>query len=244
MNKDIKTVVVKPDNYGNETKKYPTVYLLHGYSGSYSNWIIKVPSIQQWANEFQLIIVCPNGSKSSWYLDSPVDSSFKYETFVGIEVPQYIDEHYKTIADRKARAITGLSMGGYGGLFLGFRHAETFAACGSMSGALNVDELKTRFDIAKRIGDSILNKKYYENLSIVKVIEKYPKDSLQIIFDCGVDDFTLNMNRVVHQKMLQLKISHDYTERQGNHDWAYWGNAIKYQLFFFSEYFKKNGIAN
>src|SRR5450432_386502 len=59
---------------------------------------------------------------SGSYFDSPIDSSSRYETYIGREVPDYIDAHYNTIKDRTGRAITGLSMGGHGGLFLGFHH--------------------------------------------------------------------------------------------------------------------------
>jgi S-formylglutathione hydrolase FrmB len=138
MQRSIKTVVIRPSSYGNNTKRFPVVYLLHGAFGRYSNWILKVPHIQELADEYQMMIVCPDGGYTSWYFDSPVDSSFRFETFVGMEVPAYIDANYRTIADRKGRAITGLSMGGHGGIFLGFRHADLYSACGSTSGALHV----------------------------------------------------------------------------------------------------------
>jgi S-formylglutathione hydrolase FrmB len=78
--------------------------------GVSTNWIRKVPQLQEMADEHQLIIVCPDGSVNSWYFDSPVDSSYRYETHVGTEVPEYIDANYNTIANRNFRAITGLSM--------------------------------------------------------------------------------------------------------------------------------------
>ena len=153
MHKSFKCVVIKPEKYKKEKLSFPVVYLLHGFGGWYSNWLIRVPQLNDYADEYNYIIVCPDGGISSWYFDSPVDSSLKYETYIGTEVPAYIDAHYKTIKDRKARAITGLSMGGHGGLFLAFRHAEFFGACGSMSGGVDLDNLHTRFDVSKRIGD-------------------------------------------------------------------------------------------
>ncbi|HKG68967.1 MAG TPA: alpha/beta hydrolase-fold protein, partial [Segetibacter sp.] len=59
---------------------------------------------------------------------------------------------------RKACAITGLSMGGHGGLFIGFRHAKTFGACGSMSGALDVSRIAEGYDVEKTLGDTIVNR--------------------------------------------------------------------------------------
>src|SRR5574338_308949 len=178
MHKDIKCVIIKPDSYENNNNQYPVVYLLHGYSGNFSNWITKVPKLKEEVDQLQLIIVCPDGNYSGWYLDSPIDPSMKYETYVATEVPSYIDSHYHTIKDRKARAITGLSMGGHGGLFLCFRHADFFGACGSMSGVVDLNFTKNKYDLIKRIGDTIQNAAYWKKYSVINIIDHYPKDSL------------------------------------------------------------------
>jgi S-formylglutathione hydrolase FrmB len=238
MHKNIKCVVIKPDSYRKKKNTYPVVYLLHGYGGWYSNWIIRDPKLKDYADQYQLMIVCPDGGNSSWYFDSPVDSSMKYETYVGREVPEYIDANYRTIRDRKARAITGLSMGGHGALFLAFRHPETFGACGSMSGGVDLNYSRNKFDIIKRIGDTINHADNWKKYMVMNVIETYPKDSLAIIIDCGVEDeLYAEANRKLHEKMLRLKIPHDYTERPGQHAWDYWRNSIRYHLLFFSNYF-------
>ncbi|HYM94909.1 MAG TPA: alpha/beta hydrolase family protein [Chitinophagaceae bacterium] len=239
MHKNIKCVVIRPDSYKNNKNFYPVVYLLHGYSGDFSNWIKKVPLLKKEVDDLQLIIVCPDGNFSGWYLDSPVDPSMRYETYIAKEVPAYIDLHYHTIKNRKARAITGLSMGGHGGLFLGFRHADFFGACGSMSGVTDLYFTRNKYDLMKRIGDTIKNADNWKNYSVINVIDNYPKDSLAIIFDCGNEDPFAGINRELHQKMLKLKIPHDYTERPGTHNWDYWGNAVQYQLLFFRNYFNK-----
>jgi len=242
MKKEIKTVVITPKQYGKKKKKFPVVYLLHGYSGSYNNWVRKVPDLTALADKNQMMIICPDGAYNSWYFDSPVDTTYKYETFIAKELPVYIDANYKTIANRKSRAITGLSMGGHGAMFLAFRHAETFGACGSMSGALDVSLITRGYDMQKRLGDTITNKKYYQDWSVMKVIEQYPKDSLAIIVDCGTEDFIYGMSRAAHEKMMKLKIKHDYIERPGKHDWKYWDKAVRYQLLFFKEFFDKGII--
>ena len=236
MQKDFKCVVIRPASYKKE-KEFPVVYLLNGFSGGYTDWIKKVPAIKDYADMYRLMIVCPDGGYSSWYYDSPVDPTMRYETYIGEEVPAYIDAHYKVIHDRKARAITGLSMGGHGGLFLGFRHAAIFGACGSMSGGVDERSNKNRFDVVKRLGDTI---KYADNwikYSVITIVETPPSDSIAIIFDCGLSDFFYVDNKNLHEKMVRLKIPHDYIERPGVHDWNYWGNAVEYQLVFFRKYF-------
>lgn len=237
MHKAIKCVVVKPDMYKVGGKKFPVVYLLHGYSGNYSNWIIKVPELKTYVDQYQTIIVCPDGNYSSWYFDSPVDSNFRYETFVATELVGFIDANFKTLTNKKHRAITGLSMGGHGGLFVGLRHSDVFGAAGSMSGGVDLKESGNRYDISKRIGDTINHATNWYNLSVINLIEKYTATDLKIIFDCGDEDIFIGGNRRLHQKMKLLKIPHEYTERPGKHNWDYWRNSISFQLLYFQHFF-------
>lgn len=239
MKRGIKCVVITPStSLQNKDKKFPTTYLLHGYGGWYANWIIRVPELKEQADQYQMIIVCPDG-KNNWYLDSPVNDSIKFETFVGAELPAFIDAHYPTINNRKARAITGLSMGGHGGLFLGFRHAETFGACGSMSGAADIRPFKKNWELASIVGDTVNHLDHWDKYSVINVVENKPTDALAIIIDCGTEDFFYEVNKQLHEKLLSLKIKHDFIIRPGKHEWAYWKNSIRYQLLFFADYFNK-----
>jgi S-formylglutathione hydrolase FrmB len=239
MKRTIKTIVIKPAVYKDKSKQFPVLYLLHGAFGAYNNWILKVPHIKELADKYVMMVVCPDGGFTSWYFDSPVDSSYQYETFVAEELPQYIDSHYQTIANRKARAISGLSMGGHGAMFLSFRHANIFGACGSTSGALNVTVITQGYGVEKRLGDPITNKQYWSEWSVLNTIEHYPKDSLAILIDCGTEDRVLAMNRAVHDKLGKLKIPHDYIERPGEHNFIYWNKSIDYHFVFFSQFFHR-----
>ena len=242
MQKNIRAVVIKPSTYEKSTQRFPVVYLLHGYSGNFSNWIIKVPQLTRFAEDNQVLIVCSDGDTASWYFDSPVNQKMKYETYIGKEVPAFIDGRYKTIPHREARAITGLSMGGHGAMFIGYRNAQTFGGIGSMSGAVNLEGLKKSRLIYNILGDTTSNGKYYEDFNVLNIVKKYPADSVAIIIDCGVDDFLFEANQKLHEELLKLKTPHDYIERPGKHDWPYWANAVEYQLVFFRNYFDKMGI--
>jgi S-formylglutathione hydrolase FrmB len=239
MKTSFKAIVIKPESY-KDKKNFPVVYLLHGHGGAFDNWIRLSPRLKDYADTYQMIIVCPDGGKAGWYFDSPVDSSMRYETYISKEVPAYIESNYNTIKNRKARAITGLSMGGHGGLYLGFRHADYFGACGSMSGALVIDYITRGYGVEKLLGDTLKNRHYYREMSIMKEMEKFSKkDSLAVIIDCGIQDFIIEMSRMAHKKMSDLEIPHDYIERPGKHDWRYWANAVQYQLLFFRNYFER-----
>ena len=238
MFKNVKCVVITPWNYTSTSTRYPVVYLLHGYSGNYGDWVNKVAGMQKLADDNNFMIVCPDGSFNSWYFDSPVDLTMRFETNVSTEIPTFIDANYRTIASRNARAITGLSMGGHGGLFLGMRHANFFGACGSMSGALDISHLRG-YGFDKILGDTIANAKYYNDWAVVNAIDTYPTDTLAMIIDCGTEDFLIEANRKAHQKLLQRNIPHDYTERPGAHTWEYWANAVTYQMHYFRKFFNK-----
>lgn len=242
MHKSYKCVIITPDAYDKKkSERFPVVYLLHGYGGNYANWITKVPALKQLADEYEMMVVCPDGNIGSWYLDSPIDSSRKFETYVGTEIPAYIDSHYRTLADRKHRAITGLSMGGHGGLYLGIRHQQTFGAAGSMSGGVDIRLFPKSWELSQLLGP--LDKEHLNNWNNYTAINQLPllKDSaLALIIDCGVKDFFINVNRNLHQQLVQQGITHDYIERPGEHNWDYWSNSVVYQLLFFHRFFTKD----
>lgn len=238
MRKDIRCVVITPASYKKAKKqRFPVVYLLHGYSGNQSDWIKKVPVIKNIADRDSIIIVCPDGGFGSWYFDSPIDKGFQYETFVGSEVPAYVDKNYRTLADPAHRAIAGLSMGGHGALYLAIRHTDVFGAAGSMSGGVDIRPFPKNWDIAKRIGDSTNHARNWDYYTVINQIKSIKNGDLQLVIDCGVKDFFIGVNRSLHQQLVADGISHDYTERPGEHNWTYWENAVVYQLTFFKRYF-------
>lgn len=241
MNKNISCVVIRPDEYASPKKRFPVVYLLHGYDGWYSNWILREPKLKSYVDSFHLMIVCPDGAKASWYFDSPVDPAYRYETHLVKEVVGYIDKHYKTLADKRHRAITGLSMGGHGALFLALRHPDVFGAAGSMSGALDLNDIRRQFEVSSRIGDTVNHAANWHDLSIYYLVETKRATPVKLIIDCGYNDIFISANRRVHQKLLQLKIKHEYTERPGVHGWDYWRGSLPVHLLFFRRFFQKSG---
>ena len=242
MAKEIPAIVITPDSYASNAQNYPVLYLLHGHSDSYTGWITKAESVADLADQHQMIVVCPDGGYDSWYIDSPVNPDSQYETHVAKEVVGYVDEHYRTLRDRGARAITGLSMGGHGGLFLAIRHQDTFGAAGSMSGGVNLTFDVNRWGISKQLGPYEKNPLRWDSLSVVNMVNQIQPDNLAIMIDCGTDDFFFEVNRDLHRRLLEADILHDYVERPGVHNWAYWDNAIKYQMLFFSEFFKEAAL--
>ena len=241
MEKQIKAIVIKPDSYS-KGKQFPVVYLLHGFSDNYKSYVTKMQGIEKWSDTYDIIIVCPDGGFSSWYFDSPVDTKMKYETYISNELVTWIDKNYKTIKNSSGRAITGLSMGGHGALYLALRHQDVFGAAGSMSGGVDIRPFPDNWDIAKRLGKYSENPDNWEKNTVVNLLNLYKPKGLSLIIDCGTEDFFYPVNANLHEKLRYLNIPHDFISRPGAHDWNYWSNSIKFQLLFFNNFFKKNVI--
>jgi len=239
MNKPIKVVVIKPDRLDTSIK-LPVVYLLHGHGANQQQWIKNAPQIINTANTMNAILVLPDGGYSSWYFDSDIDTSFKYETFITKELVPYIDANYPTLNNRIFRAVTGLSMGGHGALYLALKHNDLFASAGSICGGVDIRPFPKNWDIAKKLGTIESNPSNWEKNTVINLVDSLKNDELNIIFDCGADDFFVTVNRALHKKLLSKKIAHTYTERPGKHNSDYWGSSIDYQLIYFKNWFADN----
>jgi S-formylglutathione hydrolase FrmB len=238
LKKTSKVVVIKPTGSSGNQEKFPVVYLLHGYSGNYATWSKIAPQLSKIADDLKLIFVCPDGGFGSWYFDSPIDSAIRYESYITKELIPFIDARFPTKADNMNRAITGLSMGGHGALYLAIRHQDLFGAAGSTSGGVDFTPFPNNWDIKKSLGTYEDNKERWNENTVLHLVEGLTNNKLAIIVDCGVDDFFLNVNRSLHEKLLKLKINHDYIERPGGHTNSYWSGNIDYQILFFRKFFK------
>ncbi len=236
MKKEIRNVIILPKEY-TAGKAYPVLYLLHGYNGNYASWIKIKPELPEIASLAGMIIVCPDG-QNSWYWDSPKEPSVRFETYVSTELVSYIDQNYSTRREPAGRAITGLSMGGHGGLWLGIRHQEVFGACGSMSGGVDIRPFPENWEMKKQLGDYALNKSNWEDFTVINQLHRVHSGKLQIIIDCGTGDFFYSVNKALHEKLLYMNIAHDYIERPGIHNGAYWKNAVDYQVLYFANFFR------
>jgi S-formylglutathione hydrolase FrmB len=255
MGRTLKAAVVIPKSYQKTDKPFPVLYLLHGGTGGFRDWLTKVPDpslLHRMADHYNLIIVTPDGDPTSYYFDSPLIKTSQFETFISKEVVEKVDKNYRTVADKKGRVIAGLSMGGHGAMYISSRHPELYAAAGSMSGVMNIntaswkvpaDFAKSRAEnFAKLLGPPQPGENPYPGFTMVTLADRLKANGLALIFDIGVDDFLINGNRDLHQQLLANGTPHDYIERPGGHTWDYWENALPYQLLFFSKVLKANGV--
>lgn len=130
--------VILPSGYETSGKKYPVLYLLHGFSGDYTKW--SNHGVEKAALPYELIVVLPDGA-NSWYVNwATSERGWKnqWEDAIVKDLIPHIDSSYRTIARRAGRAINGLSMGGYGAIVIGLRNPDLFCSIGGTSGALDM----------------------------------------------------------------------------------------------------------
>lgn len=237
MDKVIKTVVILPKGYSERTK-YPVLYLLHGYSGNYSNWV-KNSNVAALADQYGYMVVCPDGGFGSWYWDITNDRNYQYETFVSKELIDYIDGHYATVQDRRGRAITGLSMGGHGALSLAIKHQDLYGAAGSTAGGVDFRPFPLNWEIKDRIGNYADSPQAWDDRVVINMIPKLVNNQLRLIIDCGKEDFFYPVNVALHDKLMYHNINHTFVTSEGGHNWTYWSRSIIYQMAFFNDFFSQ-----
>ncbi len=137
---DRDVVVYLPPSYAKEAKRrFPTVYFLHGYSVGVDAYVkmLNLPDMADnaiAAGAREMILVLPDAYtiySGSMYSNSPTTGN--WEGFLSHDLVAYIDSHYRTVADRNSRGLSGHSMGGYGTIRVGMKHPEVFSALYAMS---------------------------------------------------------------------------------------------------------------
>lgn len=235
MNRSLDVLVVSPEKA--KLSECPVLFLLHGYGGNEETWLKINPKITEMSDRDGIIVVCPNGEKS-WYWDSPINPESQFETYITKELLPYIDSNYNTIKNRNARAITGLSMGGHGALWLSLRHKDLFGAAGSTSGGVDIRPFPDNWDMKQQIGNKNENPSIWDKYTVINQLDSINNADLSIIFDCGTDDFFFDVNNNLHSELLKRNIDHDYIVRPGGHNNNYWCNSIEYQWLYFSKFFR------
>jgi len=138
------SVYLPPSYVASRGRRYPVLYLLHGFTDSDDHWFglsgphfVNVPTA---ANQVfasgsrEFIIVMPNAYtryQGSMYSNSAVTGD--WEAFVAQDLVSFIDRHYRTLARRASRGLAGHSMGGYGTLRIGMKFPAVFSSLYSMN---------------------------------------------------------------------------------------------------------------
>ena len=130
-----------------------------------------------------------------------------WETFIAVELVNYIDSHYRTIPGRMSRGLAGHSMGGYGTFRIGMKHPEVFSSLFSMSACCMVD---APVIAAKWMANSliVMLQEYAPNLKKMKAIE----------MNVGLQDGLLQTNRDMDEALSDAGVAHHFETFEGDHN--------------------------
>jgi putative tributyrin esterase len=224
--------VFKPATYQKQ-QRYPVVYLLHGHSANYTSWS-KLADLQSLSNQYGFIVVCPDGLKKSWYLNSPNKDSAQYESFFIKELMPKVSATYST--DTKKHFVTGASMGGFGAMSLLISYPHLFLSAGSTSGVLNLRHSGfKKTTLAYILGEYSEDNKLFDEYSPVNRLHLIKDLNKKLIFDCGTEDYLYKANNQFRQQCDSLKIKATYITQPGAHTGGYWGKTIHQHFRFFDE---------
>jgi S-formylglutathione hydrolase FrmB len=239
-----------PVGYAQSNKRYPVLYLLHGLFGRYDDWVTRT-NLAEYAAHYDVIIITPEGH-DSWYTDSGGVATDKYESyFIGEIIPD-VDARFRTIKDRRARGVGGLSMGGYGALKYGLKHPEQFAFAASLSGALDPalrtdDNPGFAWDILRPSINAVFGPRNSQTRTandlhqIARGLSASQIASLPYLyFDCGLEDGFLATNRELADILVSKRIPHQYRQLPGGHNWAYWDQEVREVLRLYAQLMTSN----
>jgi S-formylglutathione hydrolase FrmB len=237
LQRAIGLMLIVPEGEG----PFPAVYQLHGLSDDHTIWHRRT-AIERYAESHRLIVAMPDGGRS-FYCNWP-NGVERAEDHI-LETVALVDRTFRTIPERRARAIGGLSMGGYGALKLALKHPHLFCSVAAHSGAL---DLKAHMRTPERPRD--LDTPYPHGLpasddcfALARRLARSRGLRPAIRIDCGVDDFLLDQNRRCHAHLDRLGIAHEYEEFPGGHSWEYWDAHIDQALRFHLSAFAAAGKA-
>jgi len=222
-------------------KTYPVLYLLHGAWGSYVDWAERT-DIETYAEDYEVIIVMPDGGQFGWYVDSPLEATSAYETYITSELIGAVDSLLPTIPRREGRSICGLSMGGHGALSLAAKHPDLYSSASSLSGILRIAAHAEKWHIAARLGPFDASPENWTANSVYELADRFVEGDVSLLFDVGVEDTktgALDDNRQCHERLTELGVEHTYRELPGTHSWEYWDEHIREHLDFHAANFAK-----
>ena len=219
-------------------RRYPALYFLHGLGQNEQTlfntggWNL-IEDLRRQHRIGDFLIVAPEGRRS-FYINS-VDNSFRYSDFFLQEFMPYIESRYRVLHSRSGRAITGISMGGYGALRFAFAHPELFSAVSAQSPAL-ITQTPQEIDATERSGTSLgrllgvafgepVNIPHWKENSVFNLAKRNTPSlrRLAIYFNCGnADDYGFEDGADALHRQLQAEgVKHEFHLYSGDHSLTY-----------------------
>ncbi|MCR2806806.1 alpha/beta hydrolase [Paenibacillus soyae] len=225
----------QPEKEREAGKPLKSLYLLHGYCGSHTDWI-SFSRIRELSDRYRIAVFMPSG-ENRFYLDDE-ESELKVGEYVGRELVEFTRRMFPISREREDTYIGGLSMGGYGALRNGLYYAETFGRIIALSSAIISYHVA---GIKPGQHNGIAGYGYYRSvfgdLEQVMGSDKDPEELVrrlktdgsnipEIYMACGTEDFLLDVNARLHRFLMDEGVEHTYKETGGAHTWDFWNEKI------------------
>lgn len=219
-------IVYLPPGYAQSTQRYPVLYLLHGFPGDPAGFVrtVRVGVVEDTLlakhQMRPMIIVMPFGS-TGVFTDKEwangIHPRAGWETFLARDVVRAVDRQFRTIPTGAARALGGLSEGGYASLNIGFHHPSEFRVLESWSGYEKADNVKSIFG-----GQPALLAQNSPLLTLPRVAPQLRRDGAYIWFYTGSKDSLQKQNVRFAAQLDRLHVRHRFFVISGGHNWALW----------------------
>ena len=238
----------------NPPQRYPVLYFLHGLGDNEQTlfnsggWTL----LDDLRNQHKLgdfLIVAPEGRRS-FYINS-ADSSVRYSDFFLQEFMPHIERAYRILPGRAGRAISGISMGGYGALRFAFAHPELFSAVSAQSAAL-ITESPQALNMASQSGAPLaavlasvfgrpISVEHWNDNNIFLLAKKnaVALKKLALYFNCGQDDnYGFEKGAAaLHAELEKENVVHEYHAYAGDHSLTYFLSHFTEVMEFHSQAF-------
>lgn len=225
--------VLFPEHRKNNCEKVKTLYLLHGYHGDRTDWLLKTNLLRK-VEEYPIAVVLPDGL-NSFYVNLP--STHYFSDYLCQELPQYLESILPLSDQREDKYIAGLSMGGYGAFRQALNHPEVFGAAASFSGVMDIRAMyqmhMTTTPVSHIFGpEDKLGESGNDLFAAARRLSEEKVDVPKLMQLCGTEDPLLEPNRKFAQALKELNIPVMYEESPGAHDWDYWEQCLDKLLNF------------
>jgi S-formylglutathione hydrolase FrmB len=251
LSRSVPYCIVLPDNFDSDkTAKYPILYSLHGLGDNEQFFVHSglwnlVEDMRDKKELKEFLIVTPDGD-AGFYINSR-DGKNRYEDFLLQEFFPYIEKRYRAAPGRANRAISGVSMGGYGALHLAFSHPQLFGSVSAHSAAL-IEKLPSFLGTSSsspraRVLGSVFGNPpdpaFWDRNSPLVLARTANLSALKIYFDCGdQDDYGFESGATALDKILTSRhIPHEFHLFPGRHDPSYFSDHLPASLQFHSNLF-------
>jgi enterochelin esterase-like enzyme len=243
---DRKYAVYLPPDYESSERNYPVLYLLHGAGDDQTGWIqfgevLTIADREILAGRATaMIIVMPDANTGVRGYANNATGTWLYEDFFFQELMPAVEKKYRIRAEKRYRAISGLSMGGDGTFTYALHHPELFSSACPLSAATGPMTIEDAKRFSSRGGITPTDQQlfdYFKRQSVLELIKNCPdstKKSVRWYIDCGDDDFLYEGNSLVHIAMKKKDIPHEFRVREGAHNWTYWRQSLPEVLGFVS----------